>query len=79
MSTEGQPFLTDNLTAAFTAKLNGLCPDQHTDDLSSALWAAFEQCELYDFYVSSLVGDTGRVWALLEVFDKVCPVKYIIP
>ena len=69
--------LIDDLTA-FTAQLDGLQADQCPDDLSSALQVAFEQRDLYDSYVSSLVGDIGRAMRLLEVFDKVCSVKYSI-
>ena len=63
----------DDLTA-FTARLDGLRPDQHPDDLSNALRAAFKQRELYDVYASSLVNDTNRAKAFLEVLDKVRPV-----
>ena len=73
MSTGGQPLSVDDLTA-FTARLDGLRPDQHPDDLSSALRAAFKQRELYDVYASSLVEDTDRAKAFLEVLDKVCSV-----
>ena len=73
MSTGGQPLSVDDLTA-FTARLDGLRPDQHPDDLSSALRDAFKQRELYDVYASSLVEDTDRAKAFLEVLDKVSPV-----
>ena len=78
MSMETGPLLSDTL-ATFTARLDALRTDQNPQDLSNALLAAFKQRELYNLYVFSLVGDTGRAQALLEVFDKVCPVKYIIP
>jgi len=45
--------------------------DQDSCDLADALRAAFKQRQLYDLYLSSLVGDTTRAKALLEVFDKV--------
>ena len=77
MSAGVQPSLIDDLTA-FTARLDGLQVDQSPDDLSSALRIAFEQRDLYDSYVSSSIGDTGRAMRLLEVFDKVCSVKYSI-
>ena len=78
MSTGRQPSLIDDLTA-FTTRLDGLHVDQNPDDLSDALRTAFKQRELYDSYVSSLVGDIGRAMALLEVFDKVRSVKCAIP
>ena len=70
MATGIQPSLSDDLTA-FTARLDCLRPDQNPDDLSNALRAAFKERELYSAYISSLVVDTKRVKALLEVFDKV--------
>ena len=73
MSMGGQPLSIDDLTA-FTARLDGLRPDQHPDDLSNALRAAFKQRELYDVYASSLVKDMDRAKAFLEVLDKVRPV-----
>ena len=72
-------YLMSDASAAFAARLDALRTDQNPQDLSNALLAAFKQRELYNLYVFSLVGDTGRAQALLEVFDKVCPVKYIIP
>ena len=78
MSTGGQPSLIDDLTA-FTARLDGLHPDQHPDDLSNALRAAFKQRELYDVYASSLVKDTERAKAFLEVLDKVRSVTHATP
>ena len=70
MPTKIQPSLSDDLTA-FTARLDDLRADQNPDDLSNALRAAFKERELYHQYMSSVVGDTMRVKALLEVFDKV--------
>ena len=77
MSTGTQPSPISDLTT-FTIQLDGLRPDQSPSDLSDALRAAFKRRELYDAYVSSLVGDTDRVRALLEVFDKVRSVKHIM-
>lgn len=65
--------------AAFTNRLDGLRVDQNPDDLSNALLAAFEEPELYNSYIHSLAGDTGRTKALLEVFDKVRSVKCAVP
>ena len=73
-----QSFSADDLTT-FTTQLDGLRADQNPDELSDALRAAFKQRELYDAYVSSLVTDTKRVRALLEVFDKVRSAKYATP
>ena len=70
MSTGARPSSIDELNT-FTARLDGLRVDQDPDDLSNALRAAFEKPELYDLYISSLVGDTERAKTLLEVFDKV--------
>jgi len=70
MSTGTQPSLINDLTA-FTARLDGLRVDQDPDELSNALRAAFEEVELYNLYTSSLLLDTERMKALLEVFDKV--------
>ena len=70
MSTGIQPSLNANL-AAFTARLDDLRADQNPDDLSNILRAAFKERELYNTYITSLVGDTKRTKALLEVFDKV--------
>jgi len=70
VSTGAQPSSIGDL-AAFTARLNGLRVDQDSDDLSNALRAAFKEHELYNLYISSLVGDTERAKTLLEVFDKV--------
>ena len=78
MSTEVRSSLVDDLTA-FTARLDGLRPDQHPDDLSSTLRVAFQQPELYDAHTSFLVTDVERTKALLEVFDKVRSVIYDIP
>lgn len=74
MSTGVRPSLTlisigDPTT--LTARLDGLRVDQDSCDLADALRAAFKQRQLYDLYLSSLVGDTTRAKALLEVFDKV--------
>ena len=77
MPTGVKPSLIDGLTA-LTARLDGLRPDQSPYDLSNALRAAFEERELYDVYLSSLVGDQTRAEALLEVFDKVSPLAYVI-
>ena len=74
MSTGTQPSPISDLTT-FTTQLDGLCPDQSPNDLSDALRAAFKQRELYDAYVSSLVGDVERIKMLLEVFDKVRSAK----
>ena len=60
------------------ALLDGLSADQDPDDLSNALRAAIEEREQYDVYISSLMGDTKRVKALLEVFDKVRSVTHTI-
>ena len=73
MPAEIQPSLSDDLMA-FTARLDDLRADQNPDDLSNALRTAFKERELYNAYITSLVGDTKRVKALLEVFDKVRPV-----
>jgi len=70
MPTEIRTSLSDDLTA-FTARLDDLRADQNPDDLSNALRAAFKERELYNQYMSSVVGDKKRVKALLEVFDKV--------
>jgi len=78
MPTKIQTSLSDDL-AAFTARLDDLRADQNPDDLSKALRAAFKECELYDAYVTSLVGDTKRVKAILEVFDKVRSAADTIP
>lgn len=78
MPMETGPFLSD-APAAFTARLDALHPDQNAEDLSSALRAAFQRRDLFDSYVFSSVGGTERAKALLEVFDKVCSVKYPIP
>lgn len=78
MSMEVRPSLIDDLTT-FTAQLHGLRADQNPDDLSDALRAAFKQRKLYDLYVLSSVGNTERVMALLEVFDKVRFVKHTTP
>ena len=64
---------------AFTTRLDGLRPDQNPDDLSNVLRAAFKQRELYNVYTSSLVEDTERTKALLEVFDKVRSAEYTVP
>ena len=64
---------------AFTTRLDGLRPDQNPDDLSNVLRAAFKQRELYNAYTSSLVEDTERTKALLEVFDKVRSAEYTVP
>ena len=77
MSTRAQPSSINDL-AAFTSRLDGLRLDQDPNDLSDTLRAAFKQPELYDRYISSLVGDTERAKALLEVFDKVRSVKCAI-
>ena len=53
--------------------------DQEPDELSNALLAAFNKPELCGRYISSLVKDTERLKAFLEVFDKVRPVKCVIP
>ena len=73
-----RPSLIDDLTA-FTARLDGLREDQSPKYLSDALRIAFQERELYDLYACSLVGDTKRATELLEVFDKVCCVKYTFP
>lgn len=78
MSTEARTSLIDDL-AAFTARLDGLRPDQHPDDLSSNLRVAFQQRELYDTHTSFLAKDVQRAKALLEVFDKVRSLIYAIP
>ena len=70
MPTRVRPSLINNLTA-FTARLDGLCPDQNPDDLSGTLRTAFMERELYNLYLSFLVADEKRARALLEVFDKV--------
>ena len=70
MSTERRSSSSDNF-AAFAARLCGLSADRNPDDLSNALRAAIKERELYDAYVSSLVGDKEMTMALLEVFDKV--------
>ena len=64
---------------AFTARLDGLRMDQNPDDLSNALRAAFEQHELYDSYILSLIEVPERAMVLLEVFDKVRSVKNTFP
>ena len=78
MSRGAQPSSIDDL-AAFTARLDGLHVDQNPENLSNALRAAFREHELYDRYISSIVEDTERAKALLEVFDKVRSVKCAIP
>jgi len=78
MSTGTRPPPIGDITT-FTAQLDGLRVDQDPNDLSNALRAAFNEPELYDRYISSLGKDTERVKALLEVFDKVRPVKCVIP
>ena len=60
------------------ALLDGLSADQDPDDLSNALRAAFKEREQYDVYVSSVLTDTERAKALLEVFDKVRSATYIV-
>ena len=77
MSTETQPSLVDSLPS-FTAGLDGLRTDQDPDELSRALLAAFKKRVLYNLYVSSLVGDTKRAKALLEVFDNVRSAIYAV-
>ena len=72
-------YLMSDASAAFAARLDALRTDQNPEDLSNALRAAFKQRELYNLYVFSLVGDTGRAQALLEVFDKVRSVKCAVP
>ena len=61
---------------AFTARLDALRPDQHPDDLSIALRAAFKELELYNVYVSFIVRGAERVKGLLEVFDKARSVTF---
>lgn len=73
MPTEGQHSLTDSMIT-FATRLRGLRADQNPDDLSNVLRAAIKERELYNMYVSSLIEDTERTEALLEVFDKVCSV-----
>ena len=70
MPTEGQHSLTDSMIT-FATRLRGLRADQNPDDLSNVLRAAIKERELYNMYVSSLIEDTERTEALLEVFDKV--------
>jgi len=70
MSTGVRPSLIGDPTA-FTAQLDGLRVSQDPCDLADALRAAFKQRQLYDLYLSPLVGDTTREKVLLEVFDKV--------
>jgi len=57
--------------AALTTRLDGLSTDKSPEDLSKTLGIALEERELYKCYLSSLIGDSKRVKALLEVFDKV--------
>ena len=78
MSAETGHLLSD-ASATFAARLDALCTDQNPEDLSNALRAAFKERELYNLYVFSSVGDTGRAQALLEVFDKVRSVKCAVP
>ena len=78
MSTGTGPLLS-NALATFTTRLDALRTDQNPEDLSNALRAAFKKRELCSLYVFSLVGDTGRAQALLEVFDKVRSVKCAVP
>ena len=78
MSAETGHLMSD-ASAAFAARLDALRTDQNPEDLSNALRAAFKERELYNLYVFSLVGDTGRAQALLEVFDKVRSVKCAVP
>ena len=78
MSTGTQLSSIDDITT-FTARLDGLRVDQDPDDLSNALRAAFKEQELYSQYISSLMEDTERAKALLEIFDKVCSVKCAAP
>lgn len=73
MPTEGQHSLTDSMIT-FATRLRELRADQNPDDLSNVLRAAIKERELYNMYVSSLIEDTERTEALLEVFDKVCSV-----
>ena len=72
-------YLMSDASATFAARLDALRTDQNPEDLSNALRAAFKERELYNLYVFSLVGDTGRAQALLEVFDKVRSVKCAVP
>ena len=78
MSAETGSLMSD-ASVTFAARLDALRTDQNPEDLSNALRAAFKERELYNLYVFSLVGDTGRAQALLEVFDKVRSVKCAVP
>ena len=77
MATES---LLSGALAAFSARLDSLRTDQSPEDLSNALLVAFKQLELYNLYVSSLIGDMERARALLEVFDRVrpCEICYFV-
>jgi hypothetical protein len=77
MPTVVQPSLADALSI-YTAQLDGLHENQSPDDLSNALRAAFRQREQYHLYLFTLAENTGRVKALLEVFDKVCSARNAI-
>ena len=79
MSTGEQPLSIDDSAAAFTVRLDELRADQHPDELSNVLRAAFKQGGLYDVHASSLVKDTDRVKAFLEVLDKVRSVTHTTP
>ena len=62
--------------APFASRLDGLRADQDPDDLSRALRDASDQDMLYNLYIFSLGGDTERMKALLEIFDKVRSATY---
>jgi len=70
MQTRALPSLIGDRDA-LAIQLDGLSADQSPEDLSRILGAAFAERELYDLYLSSLVGNEKRAKALLEVFDKV--------